>query len=217
MDQGFFSDTIAPGGGGQPFANDEGRTPFTETVAPLGGGFSETLPPNRHDYLNVSPIPSRQPQQPVGNFEQTMPPKRVSGKGEFPRTVSVDSTTPSGQPSPVVGWLVALNGPLRGTDYRIHANYNYIGREIGDIKIHGDQAISAQRDSSIAYVVKTNRFYISHDQGLNTVLVNDEPVMGGARELKDRDMITLGSTVFMFVALCNEKFDWSDPLKGAVE
>ena len=48
----------------------------------------------------------------------------------------------------VVGWLVAVSGPCRGTDYRIHTGYNYIGREAGDICIRGDSTISAEKDAT---------------------------------------------------------------------
>lgn len=46
------------------------------------------------------------------------------------KTQFVDNSTPSGVPMPVVGWLVVIEGLCRGTDYRIHTGYNYIGREI---------------------------------------------------------------------------------------
>ena len=61
------------------------------------------------------------------------------------------------------GWLVAVEGPCRGTDYRIHTGYNYIGREAGDICIRGDSTISAQRDANVTYVPQTREFYIAHE------------------------------------------------------
>ncbi len=64
-----------------------------------------------------------------GNFAPTeAPPVRNRVAESMSRTQFVDSSTPAGAPVPVVGWLVAVEGPCRGTDYRIHTGYNYIGR-----------------------------------------------------------------------------------------
>ena len=208
QDVGSFSETVAPnqvgrvqGGGGRPVAvaASSGRdqmpsSSFDKTVAPA-------------NYRRPSEAPQYQPQAREGLVTQPVMNVR---KGDFPHTVAIDSSTRPGQVTPVVGWFVAVSGPCRGTDYRIHTNYNYIGREEGDICVHGDPAISAVRDSSIAYVAKTNRFYIAHEQGLNTVLVNDEPVMGGSRELNANDIVTIGSTQFIFVPLCGTEFSWRD-------
>lgn len=142
----------------------------------------------------------------------TMPPEMMENPaaGKMSQTVFVDDSTPTGVPSPVVGWLVSLAGPCRGTDYRIHTGYNYIGREYGDVVINGDMAISADKDSAIAYVAKLKRFYIAHEQGKNVLMVNDVPVMGGSTELHSHDRITIGNTQLIFIALCGEEFSWSD-------
>lgn len=200
----------AIGGGNKTvLPNGVGRSSFNETITPgrQGGSFGETMTPNSY----AAPMPDAAPrrQAGTGNFGPTEAVQR-SSKGEFSHTIAIDHSTKPGHVPPVVGWIVALSGPCRGTDYRIHVNYNYIGREEGDICVHGDHAISAVRDSSIAYVAKTDRFYIAHEQGLNTILVNDEPVMGGGRELADHDIVTIGSTQFIFIRLSGPDFSWGD-------
>lgn len=135
----------------------------------------------------------------------------VNGNGDFGPTTTV---TPPGMGvssvKPVVGWLVAVSGPNLGKDYRIHAGYNFIGRERGDICIGGDMAISAQKDSNITYVYQTNKFYIAHESGANVLLVNDIPAIGNATELHNYDRITIGSTSLLFLGLCGEQFSWSE-------
>lgn len=173
---------------------------FDRTVAPVSRSADGDRYAGASTYFNSSDNP----------FSHTEAVQSYGGKGEFAHTIAVDDTTPKGMPAPVVGWLVAIDGPCRGNDYRIHSNYNYIGREVGDIIIYGDQTISAKRDCSIAYVISNKRFYIAHEQGLNTVLVNGEPVMGAAHEIKTFDVITVGNTKLLFVALCGDKFDWSN-------
>lgn len=171
------------------------------------GNFSPTEAPSGMDVIGGTQ-PVNEPGN-IGAFNPTQPPHEIPrGGAQFSETIFVDSSTPTGSPSPVVGWLVAVEGPCRGTDYRIHTNYNYIGRETGDICIHGDFTISAERDTSITYVPKTRQFYIAHEFGKNVLLVNDEPVIGGGKPLKNYDLITIGNTQLVFVALCGPEFGW---------
>lgn len=106
------------------------------------------------------------------------------------KTQFVDNSTPAGAPMPVVGWLVAIEGLCRGTDYRIHTGYNYIGRETGDISIHGDNTISAERDANVIYVPQIKKYFIVHELGKNVLLVNDMPVIGGSVEFHNYDVFT---------------------------
>lgn len=120
-----------------------------------------------------------------GNFGPTeAPPVKGRAVEAMNKTQFVDSFTPTGAPAPVVGWLVAAEGPCRGTDYRIHTGYNYIGREAGDICIRGDNTISAEKDANVTFVPQTKKFYIAHELGKNVLLVNDLPVIGGSMELQ---------------------------------
>ncbi len=146
-----------------------------------------------------------------GNFGPTEVPQVKNRAAEsMSKTQFVDLSTPAGAPVPVVGWLVAIEGPCRGTDYRIHTGYNYIGREVGDICIRGDNTISAERDANVTFIPQTRKFYIAHEQGKNVLLVNDTPVIGGGMEIKNYDLITIGTTKLMFVGLCGEKFIWGE-------
>jgi len=146
-----------------------------------------------------------------GNFSPTIDPYSGGGgvaNDRMAKTQFVDASTPAGTPAPVVGWLVAVQGPCRGTDYRIHTGYNYIGRERGDICIHGDATISAEKDANVTYVPQTKRFYIAHELGKNVLLVNDMPVIGGSTELQNYDRITIGTTQLLFIRFCGEQFSW---------
>ena len=111
------------------------------------------------------------------------------------------------QTEPVVGWLVCVEGAMRGNDYRIRAGYNYIGREIGDIHIRGDQTISRQRHAKIAYDADTHQYFFSPDEGRNLLRVNGKTIMIPV-ELHNYDILTIGQTKLMFVALCGDHFSW---------
>ena len=52
---------------------------------------------------------------------------------------------------PVVGWLVCINGPEKGNDYRLKAKINTIGRGEGnDVCVKGDKTISSHAHAKLA-------------------------------------------------------------------
>lgn len=180
------------------------------------GGFSPTVDPfaENAEYGAIGKTVGNSQtveEENYGSFDTTQAPQVKARVAEsMSKTQFVDSSTPAGAPVPVVGWLVAVEGSCRGTDYRIHTGYNYIGREAGDICIRGDNTISAEKDANVTFVPQTKKFYIAHEQGKNVLLVNDLPVIGGSVELHNYDMVTIGTTKLMFVGLCGEKFSWGD-------
>ncbi len=188
-----------------PFCSGEMGT-FLPTSDPYGG---MTVPPTGGVYQGGGVTVS-----PTGGVDYmgsglTVPPETIQGS-DIGHTQFVDDSTPAGSLAPVVGWLVAVSGPCRGTDYRIHTGYNYIGRERGDIVINGDMGISGEKDSVIAYSPQDKRFYIGHEQGKNLISVNNGPVIGGSTELHLYDRIVIGNTKLVFVPLCGDGFSWGD-------
>jgi hypothetical protein len=112
--------------------------------------------------------------------------------------------------SPVTGWLVCTDGPARGTDYRIRAGYNYMGRgEHMDICIRGDQKIGRERHALIAYDQEERVFFFGPADGKSIVRLNGKMVMTPT-EIHAYDTITIGSTKLLFVPLCGENFDWNE-------
>lgn len=114
-----------------------------------------------------------------------------------------------GRPEPVVGWLVCIDGLSKGVDYRLHAGYNYIGREEGDIHIHGDMQISRRNHAMVAYDSSERTYYVGPSAGRNLIKVNGKTVLNAA-EIKSYDVVSIGATKLMFVALCGERFGWDE-------
>ena len=112
--------------------------------------------------------------------------------------------------SPVVGWLVCIDGPSRGMDYRIQAGYNYIGRgEHMDVCIKGDMKISRDRHAQLAYDQQERVFFFGPANGKDIIRINGKMVMT-PQEIVAYDILTIGSTKLMFVPLCGERFDWNE-------
>ena len=127
---------------------------------------------------------------------------------DFQRTSTMEELTANGTEA-VVGWLVCIEGNNRGIDYRLHAGYNYIGREAGDVQIRDDTQISHQNHAMVAYDSSERLYYMGPSAGRNLIKVNGKAVIG-AVEIHNYDVISIGSTKLLFIALCGDRFGWEE-------
>lgn len=110
--------------------------------------------------------------------------------------------------SPVVGWLVCVDGASKGKDFAIRPERNFIGRDPSmDICIGGDNTISARKHAIISYNPKESVFRVLPGEGHGIVYLNNKEVFN-AEELKRGDMIQIGQTNMIFIPLCGEDFTW---------
>ena len=207
---GSFVPTEKPGVGAAPVggmgvapAGGMGTAPVGGMGAAPAGGFVPTEAPQGVGAPGFSAVPGATAPAPnVWNVPSN------AGVNPFSSpTVIGGDLAAGGKPDPVVGWLVCVEGSLRGTDWRLHAGYNYIGREVGDIHIQGDSQISRDKHATVAYYNKNQTYYVGPAEGRNIIELNGEPVFS-ATQLNSRDIITIGTTKLMFVPLCSEEFNW---------
>lgn len=120
---------------------------------------------------------------------------------------------------PVTGWLVCLEGPSKGRDYRIIAEKNFLGRSGEmDIRILGDDFIADKNHAILVYDPEKNKTLIlpGDSQGLAYILDDEEAweAVYSPRELEAGDRIKIGKSVFIFVPLCGENngfvFNWKE-------
>lgn len=182
---GGIGATVGVGGGIGATVGGAGGIGATVGVGGAGGGYSN----------NTIPVTPRNENPSVDGYEPTM----IGGDGYGEGAAA----------EPVVGWLVCVEGPMKGTDYRIHAGYNYIGREVGDIHIHGDNQISRQNHAMIAYDSGDHTYYFGPSGGRNLIKVNGKTILN-AVEVKNYDVFTIGTSKMMFVGLCGPHFDWNE-------
>jgi len=109
---------------------------------------------------------------------------------------------------PVVGWLVCIDGPQMGRDYRIMAEKNFIGRaEDMHIQILGDNKISRRNHAIIAYdPLKRNTLILPGDS--SGLAYHNGDAVYIPTEMKEYDVILLGNSKFVFMPLCGEHFEW---------
>ena len=115
---------------------------------------------------------------------------------------------------PVVGWIVCVEGPDKGRDFRIRSEKNSVGRsDTMDISISGDETISRSDHAFIVYDPKRNIFRIQAGLSRGLVYLNDEEVIS-SDSLKPYDTINLGDSTFIFVPFCGEEFQWKKETKN---
>ncbi|HBF39863.1 MAG TPA: hypothetical protein DDW50_21455 [Firmicutes bacterium] len=127
------------------------------------------------------------------------------GDGDVRTTAYWDDKAGSDQ---VVGWLVCIEGPQRGMDYRIRPEKNFIGRsEEMHIHINGDNSISRRNHAVISYNPMERNFFLIPGGGVGLVYQNNEAIYSPV-ELAAYDVIQMGHSKFVFVPLCGMHFDW---------
>lgn len=100
--------------------------------------------------------------------------------------------------SPVVGWLVALDGPQKGEDFRLREGKNALGSEPASEVVLRDPAVSG-RHASINY--KEGTFVITDLDSTNGTFLNGNAEPVARVELKDNDVIRVGETALKFKCL----------------
>ena len=110
---------------------------------------------------------------------------------------------------PVVGWLVCLEGPDRGRDYRLHAEKNFIGRSpLMDVVIESDNTVSRERHAIVIFDPKKKSFWALPGEASGLVYLNSE-IVNTPTPMKDGDALEVGQTKLVLVPFCGERFDWS--------
>jgi len=106
---------------------------------------------------------------------------------------------------PVVGWIVVLNGPDMGKDFRLVCGDNYI-----EISYDSHVAVKEKQKEDLKAVITFDtadrRFFI---YGINntSIYINEIKAMD-LRILKNYDIIKINFTELLFVPLCNDYFNW---------
>ena len=123
------------------------------------------------------------------------------------------STAVDGQAAardPVVGWLVVIEGPGKGSSVQIGNGQNTIGRDEARIRLDfGDPEISRSDHAVISYDPRANQFYIHQGTGRNLVYLEGKPVLA-PQLLENGSRISIGGTTLRFVAFCDDGFRWRD-------
>ena len=137
--------------------------------------------------------------------KQTPPPAeaRVDAKPQARVTDRMDN--------PVVGWLVVVAGPGKGTARELGYGMNSIGRSAEDrVSLDfGDEEISRHGHAIVTYDPRGRRFYAQHGGGVNLSYLDEAPLLQPLA-MSGGEVLAIGNTRLKFVPFCGEAFDWQD-------
>ncbi len=110
---------------------------------------------------------------------------------------------------PVCGWLVCIEGPRQGKDYKIISGKNFIGRaDDMNIQILGDNEISRRNHAVIVFDPKKKETVLLPGDS-NGIVYLGENALYAPTVLKPYDIIELGASKFLFMPFCGEHFMWT--------
>ncbi len=187
----------------------EGTVPLDSEDAPVRGGAEDIGKTQPVHFLSpdADANPSRDDGKAKGWWEQDSYQKAADGnRGSWDRTEARSAE----ELTPVVGWLVCIEGPAKGQDFRIHADNNYIGRApYMDIAVTGDDTISRENHAILAYDTREKLYYFAPGSGRGIVRLNGKAVLM-MTELHAYDKIEIGRSILIFVPLCGDQFSWEE-------
>ena len=109
---------------------------------------------------------------------------------------------------PVVGWLVCVQGPHFGEDFKLKSGRNFIGRAASmDVSIAKDTTVSREKHGILVYEPKGNIFLLQPGDSKELCYLNEEVVLS-PKEIKVHDRLSVGATELMFIPCCTSLFNW---------
>ncbi|MDD5018482.1 MAG: FHA domain-containing protein [Eubacteriales bacterium] len=110
---------------------------------------------------------------------------------------------------PVVGWLVAIEGPHFGEDFRLISGRNFIGRGTNmAVCLSKDGSVSRDKHAIILFDPKQSIYLVQPGDSKELFYLNDEVVLS-PEKIKRNDVLLIGETKLMFFPCCDETFSWS--------
>jgi pSer/pThr/pTyr-binding forkhead associated (FHA) protein len=100
--------------------------------------------------------------------------------------------------SPVVGWLVALDGEQKGEDFRIRDGPNVLGSG-AECEIQIRDGTISSRHASLR--CKDMKFYLTDLDSTNGTYLNHSSEAIAREELRDNDVVRLGAISLKFKCL----------------
>ena len=123
---------------------------------------------------------------------------------EYEKTIGI--FTYETQNELTAGWLVCMNGYMKGKSYPIHIGRNFAGRSLEmDIVLTDDARISRTNHFSIVYDPKSVTYFLV--AGTGQIYLNGKAVVDTC-ELKESDEVQAGESKYMFIPFCKEGRVW---------
>lgn len=123
---------------------------------------------------------------------------------EEDRTIGI--FTDEDQNQRTAGWLVCINGLVKGKSYPFFVGRNFAGRSPDmDLVLSDDRKISREKHFSVVFDPVAIDYYLIPGSG--TTFLNGKIITQAARII-DGDEIGAGETKYLFVPFCKEGRVW---------
>ncbi len=175
---------------------DADTDPNRDATEKIGGGVGTEL-----DAPTVVRRPGAAPTTPTRRPDDE--PTKLAG--------AVPTMPAPGDPGPVAGWLVVIDGPGSGRDLRVGVGRNDLGRS-SENRISlpfGDARISRRCHLWVNYDPRHRVFSVVPGSGANLAYL-DETAIEERMLLAHGATITVGETSLRFVAFCGDDFTWPE-------
>jgi hypothetical protein len=107
----------------------------------------------------------------------------------------------------ITGWLVCVEGPERGRDYRLHQGFNRIGRDYSlDVTIADESVPDKKVMCAVVYDDRTNHFF-AVEQPDQIVYLDEKPIQG-AVQIDQGSVLHIGNGRYEFIPFCREGKTW---------
>ena len=177
----------------------QGSVGSTTPVNQYGGNVGSTTPVNQYGgnvgpTVPVNPPPVQRETVFIGDLSDPNNPKPIQ------------PTTPT-RVRPVVGWLVCVQGPDIGKDFRLHTHFNHVGRAENQDVCLSDESVSREH-FTVSYDMVNNRYFADMGKGSTFVYINGYP-LGARVTLKKGDQIKVANTLLVFIPLEQQDVKWN--------
>ena len=125
-------------------------------------------------------------------------------------TVRVGAIAKAGiKTEPVAGWLVCLEGPDRGRDYRLHMEKNFIGRAQNmDVVLDGDSTVSREKHAIVIFDPRKKIFWAIPGEASGLVYLNGD-IVNSPVQMKAHDILEIGQTRLALIPFCGDRYSWT--------
>jgi hypothetical protein len=136
------------------------------------------------------------------------PPRAPESAARLGETRRMGAFGIQGKNNPVVGWLVCLDGPDKGRDFRLHAEKNFIGRAPEmDVCVAGDDSVSREKHAVMIFDPRKQVFWLLPGESSGLVYLNGDVVHAPLQVHRD-DVLELGQSKLVLIPFCGDKYHW---------
>lgn len=118
--------------------------------------------------------------------------------------------------NPVVGWLIAIDGPHFGESFSLIAGRNFIGRNIGlQIRLVEDKKVTRDAQATVMFDPESSLFFVEAGKSSGLAYINNQ-MISNITEIHKKDIIKLGNTRLLFIPFIDDEINWNHFIKERV-